>query len=237
MKAGKWLNNGVPVIFDTEEHLIDGHHRLTAIVKSGIAVMMSVCRGVEHEAFTTFDCGRKRNVAQLLSMNGVKHYCITAAIIVSNAHLVRWGRLYHHNSPIGGVQLSNDEAYNIYTKDSEGYNEATLYAYNLYSNAGILPSSWVGGLYYFLTHKGKLGKDYVKFFFDNLISLNTSSNKTIELFRKRLIKEKMGNTKTNDSIIFAILVKVWNCYRTGTSLKTLKFDPNVETYPKLILGE
>lgn len=72
MKKGKWMMNGVPVVFDVDGHLLDGHHRLEAITLAGIPVKMDVCRGVSPDAFTTFDCGRHRNVGRCCRQNKSK---------------------------------------------------------------------------------------------------------------------------------------------------------------------
>ncbi len=64
---GAWKINGECVVFDTDGILIDGQHRLHAIAQSGRAVPVLVIYGVEPEAFTTFDQGKKRSGSDVLS--------------------------------------------------------------------------------------------------------------------------------------------------------------------------
>lgn len=68
MASGNWSNNGTTIKFDKEGHLIDGQHRLTAIVKSGITVYMWVARGVDENAFKTVDIGYARTGTQIIRM-------------------------------------------------------------------------------------------------------------------------------------------------------------------------
>lgn len=68
MKAGRWEYNGQDIILDRDGHLIDGQHRLLAVIKSGQNVVMGVKRGVPSEAFMTIDSGKARNVADIVSM-------------------------------------------------------------------------------------------------------------------------------------------------------------------------
>lgn len=119
MKQGGWMLNGVPIVFDTDGHLLDGHHRLEAITLAGIPVKMDVCRGVQSEAFTTYDCGRHRSLGQLLAMQQVKNYNTVGSVVACNETLVRTGRIYPNNSVTSGHQRrrTNTESYEIYTRD------------------------------------------------------------------------------------------------------------------------
>lgn len=60
MKGGRWAVNGQGVVFDTDGHLIDGQHRLKAVVLSGTAVPLLVVSGVPAGVFDTLDQGRRR---------------------------------------------------------------------------------------------------------------------------------------------------------------------------------
>lgn len=72
MKNNRWVFNGDPVRFNGNT-LIDGQHRLTAIVKSGRTQEFVVIRQLTKEAFDTIDIGRRRKTSDYLSMDG-KHY-------------------------------------------------------------------------------------------------------------------------------------------------------------------
>lgn len=70
MKVGRWEMNGQPVVLDTDGNLIDGQHRLRAVVLTGMAVPMLVVEGVHPGTFQTIDQGRKRSLAQYLQLDG-----------------------------------------------------------------------------------------------------------------------------------------------------------------------
>src|SRR4051812_47344546 len=46
MRAGRWLLTHQGVAFDEEGNLVDGQHRLRAVVESGVTVELSVTYGV-----------------------------------------------------------------------------------------------------------------------------------------------------------------------------------------------
>lgn len=68
MSEGKWLPDASEVVFDTDEALIDGHHRLSAVVLHEKPVKMAVKRGVQTAARNVIDTGRTRSMSDLLGM-------------------------------------------------------------------------------------------------------------------------------------------------------------------------
>ncbi len=68
MEAGKWNELASEVVFDEDGTLIDGHHRLHAIIAYGQSVRMLVKRGVAREARGLIDTGRTRSIRDLFTM-------------------------------------------------------------------------------------------------------------------------------------------------------------------------
>lgn len=73
MRAGRWHVSHQGVAFDAAGNLIDGQHRLHAIVSSGCTIRMQVTMGLTREALLVIDTGRARTVAQNLSLMGKTH--------------------------------------------------------------------------------------------------------------------------------------------------------------------
>lgn len=72
MSEGDWWMNGETIIFAADGTLLNGQHRLWAILSSGVAVDVMVVRGIDEDAFKTLDGGRKRTVGDALSLQGEK---------------------------------------------------------------------------------------------------------------------------------------------------------------------
>ena len=70
MKNGRFIENGDTIRFDHTGRLIDGQHRLLAILATGVTATMVVVRGLEAEAMRTIDTGQARTAAQLLKITG-----------------------------------------------------------------------------------------------------------------------------------------------------------------------
>lgn len=81
MGSGAWLLTGEGVKFATDGSLLDGQHRLTAIVRAGITVPMFVMRGVSSEAQSVMDTGHKRTAADALTLLGEQNTSQLAATV------------------------------------------------------------------------------------------------------------------------------------------------------------
>lgn len=238
MKAGKWMLNGVGIVFDYNGKLIDGQHRLLAVIKAQVPVEMTIVRGADPDCFTTFDCGRRRNLGQLLAMQGMKHYNSCASIVIAAETLRRHGRFYANNST-GSADNNrlavNQDLYEIYERDKEGYTDVTNKIRPLATSVRILEISKAGGLFYHLTRRLGHSEDKVWYFFEQLFSLDKSENPAIELLRIRLIREQMSKISSLSGVAkTALLFKAWNAYISGKELRTLKFDQESEPFPSLL---
>lgn len=67
-------NNGIGICEDGT--LMDGQHRLNAIIKSGIAQEITVVRNIKAEAASIIDTGRKRRLEDFLAMGGYQNYSV-----------------------------------------------------------------------------------------------------------------------------------------------------------------
>lgn len=67
MTAGRWKVNGEPIQFNCDGFLVNGQHRLAAIVKANVNIMILVVRGIESDVF---DIGKNRSFVQIARANG-----------------------------------------------------------------------------------------------------------------------------------------------------------------------
>lgn len=70
MRVGRWLRNGETIKFDRFGRLLDGQHRLWAVVMADVTVTFVVALGVAPEAMPTVDTGRPRRFADVLQIAG-----------------------------------------------------------------------------------------------------------------------------------------------------------------------
>lgn len=78
---GEWALNGDTIRISATGVLLDGQHRLRAIVLSGITVESLIVTGLPDPVMKTIDVnGKGRGSADVLSMNGEKNYTHLAAV-------------------------------------------------------------------------------------------------------------------------------------------------------------
>lgn len=83
MKAGKWQLNGEGIKFDSNGRLIDGQHRLQAIVHANVPVDMLVIRNVP-TGTNLFDIGSGRSLGQISKAMGISESWHTAVVACAN---------------------------------------------------------------------------------------------------------------------------------------------------------
>ena len=89
MKRGEWRLTNQGIGFDTLGRLRDAHHRLHAVVKSGVTIQSVVTFGMPINSYEVIDTGKIRTLSDRLSMNPKIVHVIKCAIHV----------IYSINSP------------------------------------------------------------------------------------------------------------------------------------------
>lgn len=68
IKRGEWITTHQGVALSKSGNLLDGQHRLRAIVESGIAITIAVTHNIDDESFKAIDCGLSRNLHERTSI-------------------------------------------------------------------------------------------------------------------------------------------------------------------------
>lgn len=82
MSKGAYVANHQGIAFDTEGKLIDGQHRLHAIVQSGVTVQMMIARDVPVEARRYIDTGARRSASDFQPGQHVNTRSAAARILI-----------------------------------------------------------------------------------------------------------------------------------------------------------
>lgn len=82
IRCGRWQVNGDAIRIAIDGTLIDGQHRLAAVVRTGISITTMIVSGVEKSAFETIDSGASRSNADTLAVLGEKNTRNLAAALL-----------------------------------------------------------------------------------------------------------------------------------------------------------
>lgn len=228
MKAGQWLLTHEAIGFDTTGSLINGMHRLWAVVEAGIPVAFAVIRGVDPATFTVLDTGKRRSPADVLHISGVNTY--NENIVAAAARFLRLYELVPHLVWTGTTKMVpnfNTEVLDVVNRHPDIYSAAVL-ADGLRKPFHIRPSATTAA--YTLMLEASSQSDYLEEFHAALIS-----GANLELGDARLtLRNSLNNRATGPAPhgaaasqrLMALFLKAWNAYIKGEPLKVLKFMPS-----------
>lgn len=80
MTNGAWQLTGEAIKFTPDWELLDGQHRLLAVIQSGTAVDMLIVSGVNETAQEVMDSGAKRQASDALHLRGHANAALLASI-------------------------------------------------------------------------------------------------------------------------------------------------------------
>jgi hypothetical protein len=157
MKQGKWKTTPYPIVFENGV-LIDGQHRLNAVIKSGCSVDFVVSE-INDDIMDVIDKGVPRSVGDNFAINGVQNYNAAASITSKIMVYQSGGRSLMSSSSRGkrdtgasrgNFAISQKMVQDYYLEHSEMINKCTSYAVSLYnqSSAPLLSKSEIGFLYW-----------------------------------------------------------------------------------------
>lgn len=224
MSAGEWQMNGESIKISKCGSLLDGQHRLSAIVKTGVAMTMMVTKGLPLDTFHTMNIGaRTRTAADVLAISGEKNY----ATLASGARMLKCWELDRGAPQFRGSQA----AVSVKQIEDTIALHPKIRLYTSYKSPHInkfLAGSVVCFLgYVFHTISFKKAEQ----FFNGLISgAGLESGNAILLLRDRLMFNAADAAKLPREDIIALTIKAWNSHYDGIELSGLRYGKN-EKFP------
>lgn len=227
MKNKEWCLNGQAIIFSNDGMLMDGQHRLSAVVVSNLSVYFDVRFGIDNNNFSTLDDGKKRTLGDVLALEDVPNYNNIAATI----NIIATYNYSKNSGHFGlGDRPSNAELLNWY------YNHKEIIEYEregakMYEQSGRILTKSKFAAYLYLTSLIDKNKSF-DFFTKLSLGTNLSSDSIIYKLRTKLIQSKINKSKRmNSRYERAIIIKAWNYFRANKNPKILRFDVLNEKFP------
>ncbi len=89
IEKDKWQLNGESIIISKKGKVLDGQHRLHAVIMADKSIRSNVVYGADEESFLTIDTGRIRSGSDVLSIEGVENSAVMSSIIRA---VIMWKR-------------------------------------------------------------------------------------------------------------------------------------------------
>lgn len=213
---GEWKLNGETIKFAKSGKLLDGQHRLRAIVAANVAIRSCVVRGLPDDTFKTLDQGKTRSGGDCLYILKYRHpNALAAAGRALFCYEMEWTGAPRH---FRGV--SNDELLATIARHP-GLIDAGHEFMKRPQYTSLIPNS-IGMFTYYLAKRVNAGE--ARRFFLELSSArfeNPAPDYPPRVLRAMLVKTSKEIIKPNSTVKLAWVIEAWNAYINGKPLKRL----------------
>lgn len=223
IKNGEWKFCGESIKISSDGELLDGQHRLQAIVESNTPIELLVVEGLPKETFHVIDTAKKaRNTADILHISGEKNTNVLSAALALIGAYEKYDDLTNRAFRPTAKDISD-----ILSRHPK-IREYASPQFSVYRLTGPGLAAALGYLFSLADKKN------AELFFDRLGSgAGLEQGNPILQLRELLINNKNHrNNKLSKTTIAALVIKAFNFYRSGKSISKLRFA-NDETFPKI----
>lgn len=221
-------NTGETIKISKTGRLLDGQHRLLAIIKANKPLLLDFAFDLDEQIFDVLDTGLNRSSADVFDISGVKYSTLTpSAINLFNTLKTETGYTKERYNKSNAIILAQ------YEENKEFWDYIIPKSKQLYNSIGqIVSPTVIAGVYAFLYEKNP---DLSTNFMNQLCTGENITNNSIYLLRNKLAKDKISNLKMNQETKCALIIKVWNSFIRNTKIDTLRYNPMSEKFPKALL--
>lgn len=221
MAADEWKLNGDAIRFNGTD-LIDGQHRLNAIIKSGKSIKTLVITELECDVFDSIDVGKLRSAANTLQAQGEKNTKLLGAAL-RNVRNVLSNRVVN-NDGITNVEIIRG------LEQHPDLRRSVERIHSLKIVKSLIPGGWAAALHYLFNLKDEA---MAELFFDALETGSISAaSDPVHVLRQRLLLNNGSASKLLGNHIAALVVKSWNAVLKNEKIKILRWS-NTEPFPQL----
>jgi len=242
MKSGTWMETGEPIIIDKYGRLIDGQHRLFAVIDSGVTVTMDIKYGVDPAAFDVMGGNKPRNLSDVLSTHKIDNAReVVAAYRIyldlqttKDTNFVAFGRRT-------AMKIKADRpAVIAWCEDhNKGIQEIMSITKAKDAKALLRPTSIFNGLFfylYFTVGAKKLAREFFETLIDGT-NFEHGKQDPIYLLRKRIMQDQAKNARRLGTRVpyfetMAITIKAYNAWVNRQTVKNLRFTSH-ERWPTI----
>lgn len=234
--TGEWRLTGNAISFDDTGALLDGQHRLQAIVEANIAVPCFVVLGLPSETMEVIDAGVKRTLADALHLRGV-YNANNAGATIRGVYI--WTR--HGNPGVSVSKPSNSVMLRLFESDEEAFVQATKDGVRISNNTPITASIASTCAYFFRRASNELADEFIEMLCSGFHPDGSGLDKDhpISQLRHRFLADASSpnpSLNRNRKLCSALIVKAWNAFVEGRKIGVLRYragGANPEPFPEV----
>ena len=216
MASGNWQFTGESVKRSRDGKLLDGQHRLSAIVKSGLTITMHVVSDLDENAQMVMDSGIKRNSSDGLTMQGFKNASTFIAVARVAIGFERGEK------SLGKSAISNSEIYE-WLEANPSVQEAVEIAVR-YRRRVFCPPSVIAFASYLIWKKTQNWFEIDEFWCAAADRVGLKHGDPIIAMANRFVQDRARRQAIPRSAQLSAIIRVWNCRRTGKPLMRILYE-------------
>ena len=214
LRSGHWKFNGDPIRISQNGELLDGQHRLSAIIQVDTAAPFVVIRGLSKTVFDTIDTNQPRTAADVFAINGEEN----ASSLVSALRFVDLATNDYQTNRYSNIQMQIMLEEHPLIRDSLDYIKGFKY------QSLKIPIRILHGYHYLFASKDAALADV--FVAKLLTGENVNAEETVYVLRNMIIANASRSLSASytSKYLAAIICKAWNFTRKGRTIKVLKWQ-------------
>jgi hypothetical protein len=224
MSRNQWKLTGQGISFDSDNYLLDGQHRLHAIIKSQTSVKMLVVYEVDRDSFTCYDSGKNRNMTDIFSISEIPNASTVSTAIQFYINLKNNRGVNFSSNLARSRKITRYDCLNEYNKDAEFWQECVRVSMRCYKKMRILNLGFTASFVYYSVKEKNKPVEYVVNFLNQLFGFDSDEFNATKLFRDAVVKDALSTKKMSPVHKLGLFKKTWNCYVTKRDVKCLKYD-------------
>lgn len=217
MSNGLWKINGETIKIGATGDVLDGQHRLWAVIYAKVSIWLIVLFGVQPDAFSTIDTIRKtRTGSDVLAINGLSHHRVATSTALG--YLIHYQRGTLLNSRATENKVENAMVEEAFKAHPEMVRAVTFVQEKL---RRVFSPAIVGFIYYLLSsHDEELAKRMVDSLEDpSKLALTDPFYK----LREVLLSRRMDERRQDPLMVIALYIKAVNAARSGKQVEKLSW--------------
>jgi hypothetical protein len=226
LQRGEWELTGDCIVFDEDGTLLNGQHRLSAVVVTGIPARFVVLRGVPAKAQEVMDTGLARTLGDQLQRRGVPYYTYVSSALFW-LHRMAYSEateVAHYAEP--GMRPTFRQLLNLYEDNKELGEEAARigrHVNNLKVRAGATLA-----VYHRLKQidDANIDEEVDSFFEKWVTGAELKASDPIFRLREWTLEDaakRHTRGRAPDYRYVAYVITAWNKWRDGEPIRQLKW--------------
>lgn len=221
MRSGHWQPTPQGLVLDEQGNLLDGQHRLSAVVRADMPVTFWVTEGAPADMFKHLDGGRSRSMSDRLKISGYSDASQLAAI-ARKVYAWRIGQPWSYN-----ITPTREELQEVIDKEPL-LADAAKFAHGWRSRPAPATAAFAWWLF------ANVDAEDGTWFMDRLSNgTELTENSGVWAVYDRLWRQAPPGKFQKPQLTLAFMINGWNAQRDGREVRRLMFRNPLsnENYP------